>query len=920
MAQDLKYIIKPELDSATAKVVRDQLNALEKSARTLGGGGGGGGGGDPDKGEESKETKELALVLDELTQKYLENAQALVDMNLKIGEYRTQLKELSEAKRVNKGLTDEELEQEQAIRTALRDTTGDYNAKAREMIVLQQENEALGNSYFEIEKRMKAISVQIKSLDLDTQGEEVKRLTAEYNGLNTRLKEVDSGMGNNQRSVGDYENSIRSAAGALAVFQGPLGPVAGRINAFATALTRFEKEAMAGSKSALFLANAMKLLYRAALPLLTAFLALFQFFTRTEEGQQKLRVGMAMLMAVVDTLRDMIIGLGKNLVEIFTNPIESIKSLVDTISNYLLGSFKLYSKAVGLLFAGFVNGAKGAGLAIKGIFSEEARQESEKYFAQAKKDFEDFGDSASDFYKHLAGPITAVVDGIAKTGNLIADNVKHSKALETAMNAVLVKERELGVERAKQDRDMQQAREAVRDLSKSFEERFEALARVRESEMSLSEQELANEQERERIMKAQLDQFASKEEAFNAFAEQEAKVLKLQEENAMRLIRFNRDYNSLLRAQGELLLRESKRALDTQIRESQAKIMHIEREYKERGMIVELAEARLREFNRSRAEEERLLFEQYKQELVNQYDDELTASKHFEEAKARAKHEIELKYIGLKNNVDDAVDQRNQSAINAKLTNEALARQTALNDEVAALALRNDTLGQIEAQQRALDLEREAEHQVKVLALKKSLIAQGLNETLAGKIAEERITGEYTEREREIDRQKAEAIKRNREELLNATVELAKTALTTLFGDNKKVAIAVAIIDTLAAMTNALKNGPTPLALVNAATIGLAGFANVRKIMSTRIDSKDTSPPATSTPAPQKGFGLVDLPRAQSGTGNLIATQTAGMTGPAGMAGAPVIILDGEFDKEALAVKVRKGNNAISSRSIRIGA
>jgi hypothetical protein len=109
MAQDLKYIIRPVLDQASAKAVRDQLNALESSARSGATGSGSSSdeaGGDEEK---AKAKKTLSLALDDLTKRYLENAQALVDLREQVNMYKAQLGEIAEVKRANGVLTGEVL-------------------------------------------------------------------------------------------------------------------------------------------------------------------------------------------------------------------------------------------------------------------------------------------------------------------------------------------------------------------------------------------------------------------------------------------------------------------------------------------------------------------------------------------------------------------------------------------------------------------------------------------------------------------------------------------------------------------------------------------------------------------------------------------------------------------------------------------
>lgn len=94
-------------------------------------------------------------------------------------------------------------------------------------------------------------------------------------------------------------------------------------------------------------------------------------------------------------------------------------------------------------------------------------------------------------------------------------------------------------------------------------------------------------------------------------------------------------------------------------------------------------------------------------------------------------------------------------------------------------------------------------------------------------------------------------------------------ALSSLFGDNKELAVAGAIIDTYSGATKALAAGAAtpPLGYIQAAAIIAAGLANVRKIMSTDAGSGGSGggggsmsiPSTPQTPAPQMLSGAADL-------------------------------------------------------------
>jgi hypothetical protein len=922
MAQELQYIIRTSLDKADVKSVRDQLNALQASAQTPGGA-------KSDTDDETKAKKELNLALDDLTRAYLENAKALVELQTQSAGYKAQLGEIAEAKRANGTLTDEEARMEQALQTALKDTNRDYANQSREMIVLQQQAEATGESYFDIEKRMKALSVRIKSLDpsIAGNGEMIAKLTTEYNGLNKRLKEVDSTMGNHQRNVGDYENSIRSVANALAVFQGPLGPISGRINALATTLTRFQRQANAGSKSARILAGSIKLLQASILPLATIFLALFAYFKRTEEGAQALRVRMAGLKAMADLVIEQFVKLGEWLVAVWKEPSKALDDFKEffattgrAIVENLIERVRAVPKFWGAVFDGIVGTVQLMGARIKLALADVPILGAGIDTAKAEKDVENATERIAQSARNVAEAIKTVydvsfaTDAIGRAVDALKEVNEQAEGLERRMNQIKLTEREIGLQRAEQARDLQGARDLARDISASFEDRLEALAKVRDAENELFEREIANERERLEVIKAQVDMFKSSEEQSQSIFNQRAKIADLERASLERSMSMRRDENSLIRARNELLLREARRAIEAETRASNLRIAEVEREMVKRGQIVELANQKLVDFEATRVQEQKALQDAYRQELINQYGQLADDSIHFAEADERARNEILMRQIALRNSLLDAQEQRERAMTTRVLENERMARTTAFNDEIAKLQLKNDTIGILDAELLALREEKEREYAIRLQQMQDELAQQGILDTQSALLAEEALKLEFAEREAEIERRKNAQLLSNRRELMNATVALTKAGLTAVFGENKEVAIATAIIDTLAGINMALKAGPTAaIGFVNAAAIGAAGFANVRKIMSTDKDSKSTSSPNMASYSPSTTFGLVDLPTIGS-----LESQVASSAGGA-QTQSTTIILDGEFDKEALAVKVRSGNDAISSRSISIG-
>jgi uncharacterized membrane protein len=93
-----------------------------------------------------------------------------------------------------------------------------------------------------------------------------------------------------------------------------------------------------------------------AIPILAivgAFTALYQWFSRTEEGAQKLRVITAALGQVMDSLLDVASAGGSAIYDMFSNPKEAVTSLWETIKTNILNrvtglidTFKFAGKAI----------------------------------------------------------------------------------------------------------------------------------------------------------------------------------------------------------------------------------------------------------------------------------------------------------------------------------------------------------------------------------------------------------------------------------------------------------------------------------------------------------------------------------------------------------------------------------------------
>ena len=309
--QTLQYLVQFSYDKASLKEIQDALNNIKKlqedSNRKKKGG--------------KSDAEQQALHLDKLSRSYVKYTSRLREQSNQTNKYKADLKKLNDVERENGRLTGSQKQQKEAIITAQKQVRSEQNRERSNLIAINQAAETTGNSYDNMRTRMKALSVQIRNTQ-DPMGknkEAVQKMQKEYNELNTKLKSMDSSMGNHQRNVGNYTASIRQAASAVAVFQGPLGPLAGRLNSLATTLDKIKAAQLGAAAGTRTLgASIVSLMGMTGLGLLIVMLgSVMKFLRGTERGQMALRVSTAGFTAVISTFTDQIIKFGEIIFKIF---------------------------------------------------------------------------------------------------------------------------------------------------------------------------------------------------------------------------------------------------------------------------------------------------------------------------------------------------------------------------------------------------------------------------------------------------------------------------------------------------------------------------------------------------------------------------------------------------------------------------
>lgn len=240
-------------------------------------------------------------------------------------------------------------------------------------------NRSNKGSLDELKAQLAIVSKQWSSLSenerLNT--EEGKKLSAQKLALTNQLKLEEKATGDTRRNVGNYTEAIEQATSGLGTMVPGLGKASGAVRAFGIAFK------VALGPIGLILA---------AIALVAA--ALKAFFTRGEEGQDRLAKIMLVFKSVLDNILDVVGKLGEYIVKAFESPKEAIKALGELIKSQITNR---------------IEALKDMGAAIVKIFSKDW-----------KEGFKELGKNAVDFYTGVEDTI----DKLKKKGKEFTDEIK----------------------------------------------------------------------------------------------------------------------------------------------------------------------------------------------------------------------------------------------------------------------------------------------------------------------------------------------------------------------------------------------------------------------------------------------------------------------------------------------------------------
>jgi len=320
----------------------------------------------------------------------------------------------------------------------------------------------------------------------------------------TNLKNFDKDAQSAKQSIDAVNKSTGAGIGALDKFSG------GAVTAF--------RGIISGTRNAVI---AMKTLKGAIIStgigaLVVAVGSLYAYFSKTEEGAQKLRIAMAALEVIVDTLIDVFVQLGEKSVAAFDNPKKAVKEFGDFILRYFT---EIIPNAVNQLVGSLGTIGEAIWSLMKGDW--------ENAIKLGKQGVVDMTGALYDM-----SPAGAVLNELGVDFGEIADkieeNVEAAIKLQKLQNELIRQERIFIVARAETNKVIAEARLIAEDENRTLEERLEKLKEAARLEEEMTAKELKHEQTKLYVMVEQSKLTATDEETLKRIAEQRAKVIDLQ--------------------------------------------------------------------------------------------------------------------------------------------------------------------------------------------------------------------------------------------------------------------------------------------------------------------------------------------------------------------------------------------------------
>ena len=232
-------------------------------------------------------------------------------------------------------------------------------------------------------------------------------------------------------------------------------------------------------------------------------------FKRSEEGQEKLQVGLAMLGAVVNQIMDAFANLGTAIFDAITNPKQALIDFKDAFVENVTNRISSAIETIGFL-----------GSAIKKVLKRD--------FSGAMEDAKKAGSSYIDTMTGVKNTIDKVSDSITGLVDETLSEVSAMAQVTKARQKAHHIERELQVERAKANREINDIRLQAEDrLNNTASERVDLLRKAQAIEEDITNKEIAAKQLLIQAQELEMEQGLNTIQAKDKLAKLQAEAINL---------------------------------------------------------------------------------------------------------------------------------------------------------------------------------------------------------------------------------------------------------------------------------------------------------------------------------------------------------------------------------------------------------
>jgi hypothetical protein len=329
----------------------------------------------------------------------------------------------------------------------------------------------------------------------------------EYTKLEKKVNKYEQAVEKSNDSVDKNDKKTKKATGSTVAFTGALASLTGGATAAFVALKAGIVSAVAG-----FATLKVAVMSSGIGLIAVAIISVIQAFKRSEKGQNKFTKLMAMIGAVTNEVLDVLANFGMKIVEFFEAPGKALEPLLNILSNVKdsivdvftnpIESLKNFGKMlVGniiMRFKAFMDTLGFAGRAIKKLFEgefDEAWQLSKKSVSSLSDAITGVEDSVDKATKAV-GKLKTQWEGFNQSFDdylkKVDEEIRITGEIEDKRAEAVKRERALQVERAEADRKIAELREQAADKENiAVEDRIAALKEAGRIEAEITNKEIA---------------------------------------------------------------------------------------------------------------------------------------------------------------------------------------------------------------------------------------------------------------------------------------------------------------------------------------------------------------------------------------------------------------------------------------------